>query len=90
MNIRVRLFSIAKDLAKIDELQLDMKDGAHVEEIYEYLVAYNESFMDHKSTFRFAVNEEYVDDDHKLQDGDEVAVIPPVSGGGSLRNCAPM
>ncbi len=81
MNIRVRLFSIAKDLARIDELQLDMKDGAHVNEIYEYLAAYNESFMNHKTSIRFAVNEEYVDDDHKLEDGDEVAVIPPVSGG---------
>ncbi len=81
MNVRVRLFSIAKDLAKMEELQLNMKDGAHVSEIYQYLSAYNESFMDYKATFRFAVNEEYVPDDHTLQEGDEVAVIPPVSGG---------
>ncbi len=81
MNVRVRLFSVAKDLAKIEELQLDMKDGAHVKEIYEYLAAYHDSFMDHKMNFRFAVNDEYVANDHKLKDGDEVAVIPPVSGG---------
>jgi sulfur-carrier protein len=81
INVRVRLFSIARDLARIDELQLDMKDGAHVREVYDYLVAYNDSFMDYKSTFRFAVNDEYVDNDHTLEDGDEVAVIPPVSGG---------
>lgn len=81
MNIRVRLFSIAKDLAKMDELQLDMKDGAHVNDIYDYLVAYNDSFMDHKEMFRVAVNNEYVEGDHGLHDGDEVAVIPPVSGG---------
>ncbi len=30
---------------------------------------------------RFAVNEEYVDEDYKLSDNDRVAVIPPVSGG---------
>ncbi len=81
MNVKVRLFSIAKDLAKIDELQLDMKDGAHVRDIYDYLGAYNDSFMDHKSTFRLAVNNEYVEGDHTLHDGDEVAIIPPVSGG---------
>jgi len=30
---------------------------------------------------RFAVDEAYVDPDHRVQDGDEVAVFPPVSGG---------
>jgi sulfur-carrier protein len=81
INVRVRLHSIAKDLANLEELKLDMKDGAQANDIYEYLIAYNESFMDHKATFRLAVNDEYVENEHKLKDGDEVAVIPPVSGG---------
>jgi molybdopterin converting factor small subunit len=30
---------------------------------------------------RFSVNRQFADDDHVLADGDEVAIIPPVSGG---------
>lgn len=33
------------------------------------------------ASWRFAVNERYVGEDHTLRDGDEVAIIPPVAGG---------
>ncbi|HXG37433.1 MAG TPA: MoaD/ThiS family protein, partial [Bacteroidota bacterium] len=47
----------------------------------QYLVDLNPKFEQWKSSLRLAVNLEYVNSDHPLQDGDEVAVIPPVSGG---------
>jgi molybdopterin converting factor subunit 1 len=81
MNIRVRLFSMARELAKISELELNMNDGAQAHDIYKYLAGYNDAFLDYAGAFRLAVNDEYVDADRRLQEGDEVAVIPPVSGG---------
>ena len=41
---------------------------------------YAEAFAD-PSLIRVAVNQDYVEDDHPLADGDEVAFFPPVTGG---------
>ena len=40
-----------------------------------------------RGKFRVAVNQDFVDDDHALADGDELALIPPVAGGASPRRC---
>jgi sulfur-carrier protein len=81
MNVTVYLFSVAKEMAGFEEKTLRLNDNATIDSVYEYLIQSNSRFIDWKSTLRFAVNHEYVDNDYRLRDGDEVAVIPPVSGG---------
>lgn len=81
MNVKVHLFSIARDIAGFEERTLALNENATIESVYEHLVRSNPQFVNWKSTLRFAVNHEYVDNGYKLSDGDEVAVIPPVSGG---------
>jgi MoaE-MoaD fusion protein len=81
MRVRVKLFAIVKERAGVGETLLDLPDGATVaaaagalKEEFPAVAA----FLDRAA---FAVNREYVDAAAVLRDGDELAVIPPVSGG---------
>jgi molybdopterin converting factor subunit 1 len=81
MQVTLKLFSIAKDLAGFEERSISLNEAARAEDVLGYLVTCNPRFEQWKSSLRLAVNLEYVKSDHPLRDGDEVAVIPPVSGG---------
>ncbi|MCP4194938.1 MAG: molybdopterin converting factor subunit 1 [Planctomycetaceae bacterium] len=81
MKIQVRLFAAAQQLAAQDSITVECQDEATVADLKAALatsVPALESLLNH---VRFAVNAEYVDDQTKLSAGDEVACIPPVSGG---------
>ncbi|MEK6755305.1 MAG: molybdopterin converting factor subunit 1 [Bacteroidota bacterium] len=81
MTIRVRLFAIAKDMAGFGERQIELPHTSSAQDVLRYLAGVDSRFSDWGSSMRFAVNQEYVPNDHPLHHGDEVAVIPPVSGG---------
>jgi molybdopterin converting factor subunit 1 len=81
ITIRLKLFSLAKDLAGFDEKLVEVPPGSHSEAVIDYLTGLNPSFERWKPSLRIAVNLTYVDNSHPLREGDEVAVIPPVSGG---------
>jgi molybdopterin converting factor subunit 1 len=81
MNVTLKLFSLAKDLAGFEERRISVSQPARADEVLRYLVDLNPKFEQWKSSLRLAVNLEYVRGDHPLREGDEVAVIPPVSGG---------
>ncbi len=81
MRIKLRLFSIAKDIAGFDEREIDVANNSTASDVLEFLSARDERFREWKSSLRFSVNYEYVANHHPLKEGDEVGVIPPVSGG---------
>lgn len=81
MKITVKLFSLAKELAGFEEKVIELRQGDVAETVLSHLVRENPRFIDWKKSLRLAVNCEYVHNNHLLHDGDEVAVIPPVSGG---------
>ncbi len=81
MHVIVKLFSVAKDLAGFDEERVQLQEGATANEVMLYLAQRNSKFEEWKASIRLAVNYEYVANSHPLRDGDEVAVLPPVSGG---------
>lgn len=81
MNVTLRLFSLAKDLAGFEERRISVNQSARAGDVLRYLVDLNPEFEQWRSSLCLAVNFEYVKNDHPLKDGDEVAVIPPVSGG---------
>jgi molybdopterin synthase catalytic subunit len=86
IRVRVRLFAIQRELAGTREVPLDLADGADVEAAWAALVARHPVLAPGRASLRFARNGDYADPTTILADGDEVAMIPPVSGGsGSTR-----
>jgi molybdopterin synthase catalytic subunit len=74
MRVSVRLFAGLRERAGRPSLELE--DVARVADVWERL-----GLGEEPPGLLYAVNREYVSSDHELADGDEVAVIPPVSGG---------
>ena len=81
MKIRLLLFSSAADLAGFREREIERDDFTAAGGILEYLSSVNPEFVKWNPYLRLAVNRTYVENNHELNEGDEVAVIPPVSGG---------
>jgi molybdopterin converting factor subunit 1 len=76
MRIRVQLFAGLRERAGADTLDLELPDGAHVRDALEQLRAVSGDMP-----VVMAVNREYADADALLHPDDELALIPPVSGG---------
>jgi molybdopterin converting factor subunit 1 len=81
IRVRVRLFAIQRELAGTREVPLELADGADVEAAWAALVARHPVLAPGRASLRFARNGDYADPTTGLADGDEVAMIPPVSGG---------
>ena len=77
MRVTVRLFAMLRERAGAGEIELDLPDGASVGDALERLGDLAEGLP-----LVMAVNREYAADDQVLGPGDELALIPPVSGGG--------
>ena len=83
MRVSVRLFAILRERAGRDEMEIELPEGATVAEAMEALRA--EPGLDEplgRMRVAMAVNREYADPDTALSAGDELALVPPVSGGG--------
>ena len=85
MRVRVRLFAIQRELAGTREVPLELSDGATIADAWDGLVAAYPALAPGRASIRFARNGAYADESTALADGDEVAMIPPVSGGGGDR-----
>ena len=81
MRIRVRLFAIQRELAGTREVSLELADDATVADAWNGLVDLHPALAPGRASVRFARNGAYADESTTLSDGDEVAMIPPVSGG---------
>jgi MoaE-MoaD fusion protein len=76
MEVTVRLFAMLRERAGQPELTLDLPDGARVGDALAQLQGLAEGVP-----LVMAVNREYADEERVLDPGDELALIPPVSGG---------
>jgi MoaE-MoaD fusion protein len=76
MVVRVRLFAMLRERAGTGELELELPDGARVGDA---LAAVDD--LADGLPLVMAVNREYANEDQPLHAGDELALIPPVSGG---------
>lgn len=81
MRIRVRLFAIQRELAGTREVTLDLADRDTIDDAWAALVERYPALAPGRSFVRFARNADYAEPAVELADGDELAVIPPVSGG---------
>lgn len=79
MNIRVLFFASLRDISGVAEKELIVDTGMSVAELWQQVSADFELLPE---KVLCAVNQEYVDTDYLLQDGDqEIAFFPPVTGG---------
>ncbi len=81
MEIDVLFLGPARDLAGAETALLDVLDGTTAASIRAAIVAKFPRIKAALPTMRIAVNQSFVSDEYKLRTGDEVALIPPVSGG---------
>ena len=79
--VRARLFAVQRELARAREIQLALPEGATVEDAWSEVVRRFPVLAPGRPYLRFARNGEYAEAGTTLADGDEVAFIPPVSGG---------
>jgi molybdopterin converting factor subunit 1 len=81
MQVRVRLFASLREKAGRDRHAVEPPDGASVEDAWSRLAQAEPQLAPHRESLTVAVNRRYAHFDTKLADGDEIAFIPPVSGG---------
>jgi molybdopterin synthase catalytic subunit len=76
VEVVVRLFAGLRERAGTSERQVELADGATAADVWSAL-----ELGEEPRGLLYAVNKEYTERDRPLADGDEVALIPPVSGG---------
>ncbi len=80
MKLRISAYGIARDIMNGSSTDMDLTEVKSTGDLKNYLIDTYPAFKDLLS-FSLAVHEEYREDDYLLNDGDEVVIIPPVSGG---------
>lgn len=83
MQVKLLFFASLKDIVGSRQLDLDIPSGATVNDLLERLESRYPGLQRYRSIVLTSLNEEYVDRQAVISDGDEVALFPPVSGGSS-------
>lgn len=81
MRIRLLLFALYRDLTGVGELEVDVREGSSAAAALTSLREHDARFARLPERPVVAVNREYAELDVALQDGDELALLPPVAGG---------
>jgi molybdopterin converting factor subunit 1 len=81
VRVTVRLFARLRDVVGAGELARDVASGASVGTLWRQLVVDYPGLAGYERSISSAVNADYAQRDHVLREGDEVAFLPPVSGG---------
>jgi molybdopterin synthase catalytic subunit len=79
MKVRIRLFAGLRERAGSDQVELDLPERARVRDALDRLTAITSDLP-----VVMAINQEYANEEAVLQAGDELALIPPVSGGAQV------
>ena len=81
MRVNIRLFARLRDIAGAGEMERQVPDGATVRTVWETLAREFPDLQEYEVSISIAVNAEYSRMGAPVADGDEVAFLPPVSGG---------
>jgi molybdopterin synthase catalytic subunit/molybdopterin converting factor small subunit len=85
MQVTVKLFAGLRERAGFGERALELDDGARLADVWPAL-----ALGDEPGGLLYALNRDYADRDRPLEEGDEVALIPPVSGGAFRLSAEPL
>jgi molybdopterin converting factor subunit 1 len=81
MQITIRYFAGHRDITRCAEERIDLESGATVGTLWELLVERYPRLSGYSGRLLYAINQEFATLATELHDGDEIAFIPPVSGG---------
>ena len=81
MSVTVRLFAILREAVGQDTIELAVEKPLSATEVLQKLADTYPELGRYQPMINFAVNGEYVSRDAQVKDGDEIAFIPPISGG---------
>jgi molybdopterin converting factor subunit 1 len=81
VRVTVRLFARLRDIAGRSEIARELPAGATIGTVWRELAGEFPELAPYERAISSAVNADYARMDHVLSDGDEVAFLPPVSGG---------
>ncbi len=81
MRVTVRLFARLRDIAGAPELAHEAAPGATIGSVWRDLTARFPDFAPYERVISSAVNADYARMDRIVREGDEIAFLPPVSGG---------
>jgi len=81
MQIFVRYFAVVRERLRSDGEPLDVPESADVARALDVLLERHEALRPMRKHLQVAVNQELVPTSHRLREGDELALVPPVAGG---------
>jgi len=81
MHVRVLYLGIVRDISGRDREVVELAEGSRLSALYGDLERRFPKLRDFRNSLALALNQEYSDGAAELHDNDEVALIPPVSGG---------
>lgn len=84
MHVRARFFAAHRERIGAGSLDVELPDTATVGDLVERIAEQYPELRPLLGASRFALNREYAPPTSRLQNGDEVAFVPPVAGGSSL------
>ena len=81
MKIRVQFYAQLRDLVGTSNLNVDVREGATVNEVIEKVYDLKPALRAQDNTTLVGSGVDFVERNHVLREGDEVALMPPVQGG---------
>jgi molybdopterin converting factor subunit 1 len=81
MRVTVRLFARLRDIAGAAEMPREVRNGATIATVWRDLAGEFPGLSAYERSMSSALNEDYARMDAEVHDGDEIAFLPPVSGG---------
>lgn len=88
MRVQVLYFGVLKDVLRRDREQIDLAGSPSVADLLSRIRSFQSAHDLPWNSLAVAVNRVYAQHDQTLSDGDEVALLPPVSGGCAVSKCA--
>jgi sulfur-carrier protein len=81
ITVTLKLFAAYQEAYGVPELVLELPAGTTVEQVRDRLITEHPQLAQWRDITRFGVNLQFVEPNYSLQTGDELVLIPPVSGG---------
>jgi molybdopterin converting factor small subunit len=81
MKVHVQFFSRLRDLAGVQEMEVDVPDSTTAADLLEILYSRTPALRDWDKSILVAAGVEFVGQDYILQPEDQVSIMPPVQGG---------
>jgi sulfur-carrier protein len=81
MKVRAEFYAQLRELIGVHELEVELPQGATVRELLEEIYAQQPALRAHDKSILIGAGLEFVDRNFKLNQGEQIAIMPPVQGG---------